>query len=189
MRPLPAGSAPSASTTRAWPAQKVPIVTAGRFVGYLTSRETAPIIGRRSMGSSRASGWNVIPLIRMTNVNLLPGSAGTLDDLIADTDDGLFVSTNHSWSIDDRRLNFQFGTEIGWLIKNGRLRRDGQNPTYTGITPRVLGQLRRDLRPIASGGCGASRTAARVSRCRRTASATARRRRASAACEVGVGRW
>ena len=54
--------------------------SAGRLVGYLTSRETAPIIGRRSMGSSRASGWNVIPLIRMTNVNLRPGDAGTLDD-------------------------------------------------------------------------------------------------------------
>ena len=75
------------------PAQNVPIVSGGRFVGYLTSRETAPIIGRRSMGSSRASGWNVIPLIRMTNVNLRPGEAGTLDDLVADTDDGLLVST------------------------------------------------------------------------------------------------
>jgi TldD protein len=120
-------------------AQKVPIVTGGRLVGYLTSRETAPIIGRRSMGSSRASGWNVIPLIRMTNVNLLPGSAGSLDDLIADTGDGLFVSTNHSWSIDDRRLNFQFGTEVGWLIRDGRLTQMVKNPTYTGITPQFWG--------------------------------------------------
>jgi len=120
-------------------AQKVPIVTAGRFVGYLTSRETAPIIGRRSMGSSRASGWNVTPLIRMTNVNLRPGAAGSLDDLIADTADGLFISTNHSWSIDDRRLNFQFGSEIGWLVRNGRLTQMVKNPTYTGITPRFWG--------------------------------------------------
>ncbi|MEO8250879.1 MAG: TldD/PmbA family protein [Chloroflexota bacterium] len=120
-------------------AQKVPIVTAGLLVGYLTSRETAPIIGRRSMGSSRASGWNVIPLIRMTNVNLHPGDAGSLEDLISDTADGLLVSTNHSWSIDDRRLNFQFGTEIGWLIRNGRLTEMVKNPTYTGITPRFWG--------------------------------------------------
>jgi len=121
------------------PAQNVPIVSGGRFVGYLTSRETAPIIGRRSMGSSRASGWNVIPLIRMTNVNLRPGEAGTLDDLIADTDDGLFVSTNRSWSIDDRRLNFQFGTQIGWRIRNGQLAEMIRNPTYTGITPEFWG--------------------------------------------------
>jgi TldD protein len=121
------------------PAQNVPIVSAGRFVGYLTSRETAPVVGRRSMGSSRASGWNVIPLIRMTNVNLRPGEAGTLDDLIADTTDGLFVSTNRSWSIDDRRLNFQFGTQAGWRIRNGRLAEMVKNPTYTGITPEFWG--------------------------------------------------
>lgn len=121
------------------PAQNVPIVSGGRFVGYLTSRETAPVIGRRSMGSSRASGWNVIPLIRMTNVNLRPGEAGTLDDLIADTDDGLLVSTNRSWSIDDRRLNFQFGTQIGWRIRKGRRAEMIRNPTYTGITPEFWG--------------------------------------------------
>jgi TldD protein len=121
------------------PAQNVPIVSAGGFVGYLTSRETAPIIGRRSMGSSRASGWNVIPLIRMTNVNLRPGDAGSLDDLIADTDDGIFVSTNRSWSIDDRRLNFQFGTQAGWRIRNGKLAEMIKNPTYTGITPEFWG--------------------------------------------------
>jgi TldD protein len=121
------------------PAQNVPIVSAGRFVGYLTSRETAPIIGRRSMGSSRASGWNVIPLIRMTNVNLRPGNAGSLEDLIADTDDGLLLSTNRSWSIDDRRLNFQFGTQIGWRIRNGQRAEMIRNPTYTGITPEFWG--------------------------------------------------
>jgi TldD protein len=117
------------------PAQNVPIVSAGKFVGYLTSRETAPIVGRRSMGSSRASGWNVIPLIRMTNVNLRPGTAGSLDDLIADTKEGLYLQTNRSWSIDDRRLNFQFGTQAGWLIRDGRLTTMVRNPTYTGITP------------------------------------------------------
>jgi TldD protein len=121
------------------PAQNVPIVSAGEFVGYLTSRETAPIVGRRSMGSSRASGWNVIPLIRMTNINLRPGEAGTLDDLIADTDEGLFISTNRSWSIDDRRLNFQFGTQVGWRINGGKLGEMIKNPTYTGITPQFWG--------------------------------------------------
>ena len=120
-------------------AQNVPIVTAGEFVGYLTSRETAPIISRRSMGSSRAWGWNRIPLIRMTNINLRPGDAGTLEDLIADTDEGLYLEMNKSWSIDDRRLNFQFGTQAGWLIKDGKRTQMVKNPTYTGITPRFWG--------------------------------------------------
>jgi TldD protein len=121
------------------PAQNVPIVAAGEFVGYLTSRETAPIIGRRSMGSSRAWGWNRIPIIRMTNINLRPGNAGSLEDLIADTDDGIYVETNKSWSIDDRRLNFQFGTQAGWIIKNGKRTQLVKNPTYTGITPQFWG--------------------------------------------------
>ncbi len=121
------------------PAQKVPIIESGRFVGYLTSRETAPRIGRRSTGSARAWSWNRIPLIRMTNINLRPGDAGTLDDLIADTSDGILMDKNKSWSIDDRRLNFQFGLQAGWLIKNGRRTQMVRNPTYTGITPRFWG--------------------------------------------------
>jgi TldD protein len=121
------------------PAQNVPLVENGMLVGYLTSRETAPQIGRRSMGSARAWTWSHIPLIRMTNINLRPGSAGSLDELIADTREGIFMSVNKSWSIDDRRLNFQFGDQAGWLIRNGRRTQLVKNPTYTGITPRFWG--------------------------------------------------
>ncbi len=116
------------------PAQVTQIIQNGRFVGYMSSRETSPVVGGRSSGTMRASSWNRIPLIRMTNVNLLPHQ-GTLADLIADTDDGLLMATNRSWSIDNKRLNFQFGTEIAWEISGGRLGRIYRNPTYTGITP------------------------------------------------------
>ena len=123
------------------PAQNVPLISGGVLVGYLTSRETAPRIGRRSMGSARAWSWSHIPLIRMTNINLRPGDAGSLEDLIADTRDGIFMSVNKSWSIDDRRLNFQFGDQAGWVIKNGRRTQLVKNPTYTGITPQFWGSL------------------------------------------------
>jgi TldD protein len=116
-------------------AQSVPIVENGRFVGYLSSRETAPRIGRQSGGAMRADGWNRIPLIRMTNVNLLPQSGMSFADIIADTDDGLLLSYNRSWSIDDRRLNFQFATEVAREVKNGKVGRLLKNATYTGITP------------------------------------------------------
>jgi TldD protein len=116
------------------PAQSTPIIKDGLFVGYLTSRETAAAAGQaRSGGAMRAESWNRIPLIRMTNVSLLPG-AGKLDDLIADTDDGIYMETNRSWSIDDRRYNFQFGTEIGWEIRGGKKTRMLKNPNYGGIT-------------------------------------------------------
>lgn len=116
------------------PASSTPVVREGRFVGYLMSRETAPRLGLISNGCMRASGWNRIPLIRMTNVSLEPGT-WDFDDMIADTDDGIYMDTNRSWSIDDRRLNFQFGTEIGYEIKGGKLGRLLRNCTYTGITP------------------------------------------------------
>ncbi len=115
-------------------AQAVPLVRDGIFVGYLSSRETAPRIGRQSGGAMRADGWNRIPLIRMTNINLLPVPGMSLDEIVADTDDGLYLSSNRSWSIDDRRLNFQFATELAYEIKGGKKGRLFKNPTYTGIT-------------------------------------------------------
>lgn len=115
-------------------AQRVPLVQDGLFVGYLSSRETAPRIGRRSGGAMRADGWNRIPIIRMTNVSLVPREGMSLEDIVADTDDGLYLVTNRSWSIDDRRLNFQFATELAYEIKGGKLGRMLRNPTYTGIT-------------------------------------------------------
>jgi TldD protein len=120
------------------PAQRVFLVRDGIFSGYLSSRETAAEISASSSGAMRASGWNRIPLVRMTNVSLLPGDS-SLDEMIASTDEGIFMCTNRSWSIDDKRLNFQFGTEIGWLIRNGKLTEMVKNPTYTGVTPRFWG--------------------------------------------------
>lgn len=120
------------------PAQRVQIVHDGIFTGYVTSRETAPHISQRSNGCMRAESWEHLPLIRMTNINLEPGK-WKLEDLIADTDDGIFFKTNKSWSIDDKRLNFQFGTEIAWEIKKGKLGAILKNATYSGMTPRFWG--------------------------------------------------
>lgn len=116
------------------PAQSTPLVKDGLFVGYLMSRDTAPQLDLESNGCARASGWNRIPLVRMTNISLEPG-IWDLEDLIADTEDGIFMETNRSWSIDDKRYNFQFGTEVGYEIKNGVRNRLLKNCTYAGITP------------------------------------------------------
>src|ERR1700690_4631932 len=118
------------------PAQCTPIITNGLFTGYLSSRETAPTIGlERSGGTLRAEGWNRLPIIRMTNISILPGEKPlTLEQLISSTDHGILFQTNRSWSIDDKRYNFQFGTEIGWEIKHGKRVRLLKNPSYSGIT-------------------------------------------------------
>ena len=121
------------------PAQRDHIIRDGILSGFLSSRESAAAIGRASNGSMRADGWGRTPLVRMTTVSLEPGDAGGLEDLIADTGEGLYIETNRSWSIDDRRLNFQFACEIGWEIRKGKRGRMVKRPNYTGITPRFWG--------------------------------------------------
>ena len=114
----------------------VPIVRDGVLAGFLSSRETAAELGlQRSGGCMRADGFARQPIVRMTNVNLEPGAAGTLEELIAGTADGLLIDTNRSWSIDDRRLHFQFEGEAAWEIRDGERRRLMRNPSYAGLTP------------------------------------------------------
>jgi len=116
------------------PAQRFHLVENGIFVDYLTGRDTAPFIGHASNGTVRAESAARIPIIRMTNINLEPGET-PIEDILADTKRGILVETNKSWSIDDLRLNFQFGCEVAWEIENGRRGRMLRNPLYTGNTP------------------------------------------------------
>src|SRR5579872_3714493 len=117
-------------------AQRTPIITNGLFTGYLSSRDTASAIGAgRSGGCLRAESWNRLPIVRMTNVSILPGPDPlTREQLIASTERGIYMETNRSWSIDDKRYNFQFGCEIGWEIVGGKRGRMLKNPSYSGIT-------------------------------------------------------
>jgi TldD protein len=124
------------------PARRTPLVSRGIFVGYLSSRETAERLGvGRSAGCMRAQSWSRPAIIRMINVSLEPDPRGprSLDELVADTDDGVLMGTNRSWSIDELRLNFQFGCEAAWKIERGKKTRLYKKPLYTGITPRFWG--------------------------------------------------
>jgi TldD protein len=123
------------------PAHRVDIVKEGVWVGVLSGRDSAAIAGMtRSAAAVRADGFDRLPMVRMTNVGLLPGDS-SLEQMVATTDDGILMDTNRSWSIDDRRLNFQFGCEIGWEIKGGKRSRMLKNPTYTAISPRFWGSM------------------------------------------------
>lgn len=117
------------------PAGTHPLVERGTFVDFLSSRETAAVIGRSSTGTMRASGFDRVPLVRMTNVSLAPGR-GSLEDLIADTKHGVYMLNDRSWSIDDQRLDFQFSCELGWEIVNGKRARLVKRPLYGGSTPK-----------------------------------------------------
>jgi TldD protein len=122
------------------PAEPEPIVAEGILRGFLSSRESAARLGAGRGGSMRADGWTRMPLVRMTNLHLEPGT-GSLEELIAGVDEGVYLETNKSWSIDDKRLNFQFGTQIAWEIKDGTLGRMLRDATYTGVTPVFWGSL------------------------------------------------
>jgi TldD protein len=116
------------------PGAAQPIVREGVLRGWLGSREVG------HPGSMRADGWARMPLVRMTNLHLDPGE-GTLDQLLGEVDRGIYLETNRSWSIDDKRLNFQFGTQCAWEIKDGRLGRLYRDATYAGITPQFWAKL------------------------------------------------
>ncbi len=128
------------------PAQRVALVEKGCFVNYLSSRDTAAAIGLKSSGAARASSWARTPLVRMTNVNLEPGE-GNLANLISGIEDGLYLETPSSWSLDDKRLNFHFSAEICCEIKNGQFGKLYKGASYQSRTPIFWGNCQRIAGP------------------------------------------
>lgn len=112
------------------------IVDQGTFVNYQTTRELAPLIGdRASHATSYADNWFSVPLQRIPNISLKAGTEKlSLDDLIADTEDGLLVIGDDSWSIDMQRYNFQFSAQEFWEIKNGKRLGMVKDAAYQGRT-------------------------------------------------------
>jgi len=121
------------------PAQNVTLVDKGKFVGFQTSRDNAPVVGLPSSGAGLSDGWRNLPIVRMTNINLLPVS-GTPEDLIAGVEYGFLLDQNKSWSIDDLRVNFQFACQVAYEIKDGKLTgKIFKNPIYAGKTTEFWG--------------------------------------------------
>ncbi len=115
------------------PGRRVDIIKNGILVNQQTSREIAHLLNLEPSSNMKGSYGDEFPLVRMTNLCLAPGK-GSLEELIADTENGYFIDFTKTWSIDDNRNNFQFTTEIGWKIKNGKIVGIVKEPTYYGIT-------------------------------------------------------
>jgi TldD protein len=121
------------------PAQCIDLIKDGKFVGFQTSRAYSRHIGQNSGGAGLSDGWRNLPIVRMTNINMLPGQQ-TMDELIEGIEYGFIFDENKSWSIDDLRINFQFACEIAHEIKDGK--RTGnvfKNPIYSGKTTEFWG--------------------------------------------------
>ena len=121
------------------PAQNITLVDKGIFTGFQTSRDNAHVVGLTSSGAGISDGWRNLPIVRMTNINLLPGQ-GTPDELIAGIEYGFLLDQNKSWSIDDLRINFQFACQVAYEIKDGKLTgKIFKNPIYSGKTTEFWG--------------------------------------------------
>ncbi len=131
------------------PEQDYMLIENGKLVNALTSRamihEANETAGRQIFdqagGASRATAFYRAPIDRMTNVNILPGNDGTLDDIIANTEDGIVVDVPVSWSIGSNREHFHFSNEIAWEVKNGKKTRILRNPSYQGHTVEFYNNL------------------------------------------------
>lgn len=125
------------------------LIDKGILVNCLTSRAMISEANQRagkqvfteSGGASRSTAFYRAPIDRMTNVNILPGNDGTLDDIVGSTEDGIIVDNPVSWSIGSNREHFHFGCEIAWEVKNGSITRVLRNPSYQGHTVEFYNSL------------------------------------------------
>lgn len=121
------------------PATRTPLVERGIFTGYLSSRETAGALGiARSGGAARAEGWQHFPIVRMVNVSLEPG-AQTYAALLRDVQDGLLLESPASYSLDDKRQNFHFSTQVARVIRNGEVGEYVRGVAFQSLTPDFWG--------------------------------------------------
>ena len=121
------------------PATRTPLVERGIFTGYLSSRETAGALGiPKSGGCARAEGWQHFPIVRMVNVSLEPGGA-TYADLLAGIDDGLLLESPASYSLDDKRQNFHFSTQVAREIRRGEVAEYVRGVAFQSLTPDFWG--------------------------------------------------
>jgi TldD protein len=116
------------------PARRVPLIAGGIVRQALSNRDSAARAGLPVTGAARGDGWAYLPVCFSTHVFLEPG-AGSLDELLDRLGDGYYVDDNRSWSIDNQRLNFQFGTEVAYEVRRGRRGRLLRNFSYGGVTP------------------------------------------------------
>jgi len=122
-RTQPAGLATVAYDDEGVAGQKWHLVKDGTFVDWQTTRDLAPLVGKKSSyGCLHADSWGSVPFPRMPNVSLEPAKENvSQNDLIAGVERGILIYGRGSYSIDQQRYNFQFGGQTFWEIKNGKV--------------------------------------------------------------------
>jgi TldD protein len=125
------------------PSESYTLIEKGTLMNVQTTREQAKMIGEKaSHGQSYAEGWWNTPFQRMPNVSLQPNKKPmSMDDIIKDTDKGIFIKGNSSYSIDQQRYNFQFSGQVAWEIRDGKIGRMLRDVAYYGKTAKFWDNL------------------------------------------------
>ena len=131
------------------PAQDNLLIDKGLLVGAITGRQMVEEANARarqqifkgSSGANRATAFYRAPIERMTNINIDPGQDGTLNEIVKNTEKGIILDGEKSWSIGSNREQFHFATEIGWLVEDGQVTRVVKNSTYKGETLKFYNSL------------------------------------------------
>lgn len=118
------------------PGQEWHLIKEGVFVDWQTTRDLAPLIGqRKSYGCNHADSWGSVSFPRMPNVSLQPASGNSsMNDLVADVKRGILIFGDGSYSIDQQRYNFQFGGQVFWEIRDGKVGRMLRDVAYQSRT-------------------------------------------------------
>lgn len=130
---VPGELASFAADDEGTPAERQYLIRAGVLERPLGGAGSQIRAGLPGVACTRAEGWHRPPIDRMANLNLEPG-ATPFEDLVRGIERGVLMDTNRSWSIDDRRNKFQFGCELGALIRDGEVRDIVRNPGYRGVS-------------------------------------------------------
>jgi len=131
------------------PVQDNLLIDKGILVGAITGRQMVEEANARarktlfdgSSGANRATSFYRVPIERMTNINIDFGEDGTLDDIVQNTEKGIILDGEKSWSIGSNREQFHFSTDIGWLVEDGQITNVVKNSTYKGDTIKFYNSL------------------------------------------------
>jgi TldD protein len=113
------------------------IIKDGVLVNYQAIRDQVHMLGEKeSHGCCYADSWSSVQFQRMANISLAPGKEPlTPEDMIKDVKDGIYIVGDGSFSIDQQRYNAQFGGELFFEIKDGKITGQIEDVAYQIRTP------------------------------------------------------
>ncbi len=138
------------------PAQRTTIIEEGRLVGYLHSLETSAKMDALPTGNARAEGYEVPPIVRMSNTFMAPGD-WSFEEMLQEMREGVYLKGGRWGYVFPERGQFTFNVEEAWLVKDGELSEHLRDVSMSGMTLETLKKIKglsRDFKLASPGYCG-----------------------------------